>query len=194
MANVVKRARAIRCMRCRKAIQATHTGRPRRFCSPPCRYAAYRKRKKQSVLFSSASDEWPTNPEDFAEWDREFGGFTLDVCATSENAKCQRYFTKREDGLAQPWTGRVWCNPPYGRTIGLWIRKAWESVQSGDAELVVCLVPSRTSAAWWHDWAMRGEIHHIRGRLRFGDLKWQAPFDSSLVVFRGAISATKEAS
>jgi hypothetical protein len=60
----------------------------------------------------------------FARLDAEHG-FTLDACATAANAKCAAYFTRKEDGLRQPWTGRVWCNPPYGREIGLWLAKAW---------------------------------------------------------------------
>jgi site-specific DNA-methyltransferase (adenine-specific) len=120
----------------------------------------------------------------FAELDGAFR-FTLDVCATAENAKCVRYFTRQEDGLRQPWTGRVWCNPPYGRVIGDWVRKAWESVQSGEAEIVVCLVPARTDTAWWHDYCERGEPpRFLRGRLRFGGADSGAPFPSCVVVFR----------
>jgi hypothetical protein len=80
-------------------------------------------------------------------------------------------------------------NPPYGRTVGEWMRKAWESVASGEAELVVCLVPSRTDTGWWHDYAARGEVVPIRGRVRFGGAKNSAPFPSAVVVFRGATDA-----
>jgi site-specific DNA-methyltransferase (adenine-specific) len=160
-------------------------GRRRRFCSPACRQSAYWRRKKKSVHFSSASDEWSTPADLFAELDSEFG-FTLDPCATSENAKCPSYFTRAENGLAQPWTGRVFCNAPYGRVIGDWIRKAWESVQSGQAELVVCLVPARTDTAWWHDYCEQGERRFLRGRVCFGGGDSAAPFPSVLVVFRQA--------
>lgn len=70
-----------------------------------------------NVMFSSKTDVWATPQRFFDELDREFN-FELDVCATPENAKCRRFYTKEQDGLAQPWTGRVWCNPPYGREIG----------------------------------------------------------------------------
>jgi phage N-6-adenine-methyltransferase len=151
--------------------------------SPACRQAAYRQRGRLSVHFSSASDEWSTPPELFAELDQEFN-FTLDACATPENAHCVRYFTREDNGLAQRWTGRVWCNPPYGRAIGLWMRKAWESVQTGEAEVVVCLVPARSDTSWWHEYAVRGEVRFLRGRLRFGGAKSSAPFPSAVVVFR----------
>lgn len=92
------------------------------------------------------------------------------------------------------WWGKVWMNPPYGRTIGQWMKKAYESATTSpvdglpDADLVVCLVPARTDTAWWHDYAMKGEIRFIRGRLKFGDAKHNAPFPSALVIFKRADS------
>ncbi|MGH7605317.1 MAG: DNA N-6-adenine-methyltransferase [Gemmatimonadaceae bacterium] len=148
--------------------------------------AAHRRRQKRSVHFRSDSCEWATPQDLFDALSERFGGFTLDPCATAENAKCAAYFTRAQDGLAQIWTGRVWCNPPYGRAIGHWLRKGWESVQDGTAELVVCLVPSRTDASWWHEHAAKGEVEFLRGRLRFGGAENGAPFGSALVVFRNA--------
>jgi len=181
-----------RCPRCRSPLPAQATGRRRVWCSPACRYAAYRRRRQRSVHFSSASSEWATPPELFAALDAEHA-FTLDACATADNAKCSHFFTRKEDGLAQPWTDRVWCNPPYGRAIGLWLQKAWESVQTGQAELVVCLVPARVDTSWWHEYAARGEVTFLRGRLRFGGGEASAPFPSALVVFRGALPRHKTA-
>jgi phage N-6-adenine-methyltransferase len=137
------------------------------------------------VHFSSATCEWATPAELFAQLQAEFD-FNLDACATAANAKCPRYFTRQENGLAQLWTGRVWMNPPYGRTIGQWIRKAWESVQQGEAELVVCLVPARVDTAWWHEFCDRGKVRFLRGRLRFGGASSSAPFPPAIVVFRNA--------
>lgn len=137
------------------------------------------------VLQSSASDEWPTPQPLFDALDRVFG-FTLDVCATPANAKCQRFYTREQDGLAQPWNGTVWCNPPYGRNItGKWMRKAWEASQEGAT--VVCLVPARTDTRWWHDWISRAvDVLLWRGRLKFGDAESGAPFASALVTFSSA--------
>lgn len=143
-------------------------------------------------MFSSRTDEWPTDPSVFAELDERYGPLTLDPCATAENAKCPRHFSREENGLAQEWTGRVFMNPPYGRTIGEWLRKAWWAAQSG-AEIVVCLVPARTDTRWWHEYAMRGEIEFLRGRLRFGDSTNSAPFPSAVVVFRNPAAVTKVA-
>lgn len=112
-------------------------------------------------------------------WTRSF--ISLDVCALPENAKCARFYSPVEDGLAQPWSGVCWMNPPYGRQIGPWMRKAYEEAQRGAT--VVCLVPSRTDTAWWHDYAMKGEVRFLRGRLRFQGASSSAPFPSALVIF-----------
>jgi site-specific DNA-methyltransferase (adenine-specific) len=122
----------------------------------------------------------------------EFGGFDLDPCATPETAQCPRFFTPADDGLRQEWAGRVFMNPPYGRTIGAWMRKAWEASQTA-AEVVVCMVPARADTAWWHDYAERGERRFLKGRLRFGGAASGAPFPSAVVVFRDAKSVTKPA-
>jgi phage N-6-adenine-methyltransferase len=133
-----------------------------------------------SVHFSSATDLWAT-PQDFFDKQDAIYSFTLDVCATASNAKCARYFTEADNGLEQVWSGVCWMNPPYGRTIGQWMKKAYESSLTGAT--VVCLVPSRTDTKWWHDYAMKGQIEFIRGRLKFGSAKNSAPFPSALVVF-----------
>lgn len=139
-------------------------------------------RELGKVHFSSATDEWPTPRWLFESLHQEFG-FTLDPCATNENAKCPLYFTKTEDGLSQSWDHHtVFMNPPYGRTIGAWMSKAYESSLRG--ALVVCLVPARTDTAWWHRCAMRGEIRLLRGRLRFEGGLHSAPFPSAIVIFR----------
>jgi phage N-6-adenine-methyltransferase len=132
-----------------------------------------------SVHFSSLTDLWPTPQSTFDALDREFG-FETDVCAIASNAKCGHYFSPEMDGLAQDWRGVCWMNPPYGRSISKWMRKAYESSLQGST--VVCLVPARTDTAWWHDYAMLGEIRFIRGRLQFNGVK-DAPFPSAVVVF-----------
>ena len=136
-------------------------------------------------LYSSATDEWPTPRAFFDLMAAEFGPLDLDVCATPENAKCARFYTRDDDGLAQPWApARCWMNPPYGRTIGAWMAKAWQEAQRG--ALVVCLVPARTDTAWWHDCAAKGQVRFLRGRLRFEGGKSNAPFPSAVVVFHPA--------
>jgi len=134
------------------------------------------------IHFSSKTDMWAT-PQKFFDKYNEKHHFTLDPCSTSDNAKCPIYFTEADDGLKQQWTGSVWMNPPYGREIIKWMKKAYESSLQGAT--VVCLVPSRTDTKWWHEYAMKGEIEFIKGRLKFGDAKNSAPFPSAVVVFKG---------
>lgn len=134
-----------------------------------------------NVHFSSKTDLWSTPQEFFDKYD-EIYNFNVDVCATDENAKCEKYFTQEQDGLAQEWVGVCWMNPPYGREIKHWMKKAFESSQKGAT--VVCLVPSRTDTIWWHDYAMKGSIEFIKGRLKFGGSKNSAPFPSAVVVFQ----------
>jgi site-specific DNA-methyltransferase (adenine-specific) len=133
-------------------------------------------------LFTSRTDEWATPQKLFDELNQEYQ-FTLDPCATPENAKCPQYFTKEQDGLNQKWPGRVFMNPPYGREIGKWVAKAWvESVTT--AEIVVCLLPARTDTKWFHEYCFKeGEVRFLQGRLKFGDSKNSAPFPSAIVIF-----------
>ena len=133
------------------------------------------------VLWSHKSCEWSTPQELFDQLDAEFH-FDIDVCATDENAKCQNYYTVKDDGLLKPWVGTVWCNPPYGRAIGLWVRKASLAAASGST--VVMLLPARTDTKWFHDYVYgRAEIRFVRGRIKFGGSKNAAPFPSMIVIF-----------
>ena len=141
-----------------------------------------------SVHFSSRSDNWATPQNFFDAQVAEHGPFDLDVCASAENAKCPRFFSSEDDGLAQNWQGHCWMNPPYGRTIGDWMKKAYQSSREG--AFVVCLVPARTDTSWWHEYAAKGHVTFIRGRLKFGGHKNSAPFPSALVIFGKAEGGT----
>jgi len=136
----------------------------------------------KEVMWSSATDDWSTPQNIFDTLDREFN-FTLDPCATPKNAKCKLFYTKKENGLAQSWVGHsVFMNPPYGREIGAWVRKAWLSGENADTK-VVCLLPARTDTTWFHKYCVKGEIWFIKGRLKFGGSKNSAPFPSMIVIF-----------
>lgn len=137
------------------------------------------------AIYTRSSDEYSTPQNIFDELNAEFS-FTLDACATEENHKCDRYFTKSEDGLRQDWSGhRVFCNPPYSK-IGKWVEKCYREAQK-DNTLVVLLIPSRTDTLYFHNFIyQRSEIRFIKGRLRFNGADANAPFPSMIVVFRGA--------
>ena len=137
------------------------------------------------ALYSSKTDQWTTPQEFFEQLNDEFS-FDLDPCADAENHKCDRYFTKEQDGLQMDWGGsRVFCNPPYGREIGQWVRKCYEEGHKEDT-IVVMLIPARTDTRYFHDYILnRAEIRFVRGRLRFGEAEAGAPFPSMIVIFRG---------
>lgn len=139
-----------------------------------------------SVHFMSKTNEWETPQDLFDKLNEEFN-FTLDPCATKENAKCKKYYTIAEDGLSQTWRGeRVFMNPPYGREIGKWIRKAFEENRDNNV-LVVCLIPSRTDTRYWHDYIFdvdEVDIRFLKGRLKFGEGVNSAPFPSAIVIYR----------
>lgn len=135
------------------------------------------------LMFSSKTDMWAT-PQAFFDKLNGFFQFETDVCALPTNTKCHKFFTPEQDGLAQDWTGTCWMNPPYGREIGKWVKKAFESVfVDKTAKKVVCLLPARTDTRWFHDFCTQGNIEFIKGRLKFGDCKNPAPFPSMVVIF-----------
>ena len=133
---------------------------------------------------SSKTPEWTTPQALFDELDNEFG-FTLDPCATHLNHKCEKYYTKEDDGLSKDWSGEtVFCNPPYGRELIDWVKKCYS--EAGKGATVVMLIPARTDTSYFHDYIYgEHEIRFIRGRLRFGDSKQNALFPSMIVVMRG---------
>lgn len=139
-------------------------------------------RVRNDGRWHSRGSDWATPQELFDKLNKEFH-FTLDPCASDWNAKCKNYFTEKEDGLKQNWTGhRVFMNPPYGRALNDWMKKAYESYKNGAT--VVCLVPAATDTAWWHNYAMRGYTRYLRGRPRFmtKEGKWQQTFSPSVIV------------
>lgn len=136
-----------------------------------------------AVFYSSKTDMWATPQDFFDALDAEFH-FTLDACAVKENAKCEAYYTPEQDGLDQPWTGRVWCNPPYGRNVGQWVKKAHDTASGGG--FVVMLLPARADTRWFHDYIYgKTEVRFIKGRLKFGSCQNAAPFPSMVVIFGG---------
>lgn len=137
-------------------------------------------------MFSSKTDQWET-PQDFFDRLNSVFRFQVDVCALPENAKCVEYYTPENDGLAQDWSGVCWMNPPYGRKISAWVEKAYRSAKENGAT-VVCLLPARVDTRWWHNYCAKGEVHFIRGRLKFGGNANGAPFPNAVVVFRPTVT------
>ncbi len=134
-------------------------------------------------MYSSLTPEWATPIAFFKEIDAKFN-FELDVCASNENYKCEKYFTEKENGLIQEWDNVNWCNPPYGRQIGLWVEKSFKENLKG--KTVVLLLPARTDTKWFHEFVYKKhDIDFIKGRLKFNDSNNSAPFPSMLVYMIG---------
>lgn len=139
------------------------------------------KSKKMEVHFSSEKSEWETPPEFFDSLNYIFD-FDWDACATQQNSKCGPcYWSIANDALTQEWgTQKIWMNPPYGRGIGKWVKKAYEESLKG--ALVVCLLPARPDTQWWKI-CKKGTIKFIEGRLKFVGAESSAPFPSAIVIF-----------
>jgi len=135
-------------------------------------------------MYSSDRPDWETPQDFFDRLDRIYE-FTLDVCATDENTKCDQYLTPEIDGLSQSWAGEVcWLNPPYGREIGKWVEKAYSETKNGNCK-VVALLPARTDTKWWHRYVMKAAtIGLVKGRLSFVGGESAAPFPSAVAFFR----------
>jgi phage N-6-adenine-methyltransferase len=153
------------------------------------------------ALFASAKEDWGTPQGLFEQLDHEFG-FTLDAAATLANRMCDEFLGPGsplgEDALGpvhwettNPDYGAVWCNPPYGRAIGLWVAKAIDEAMHGN--LVVMLLPARTDTKWFHHAVASGaEVRLIKGRLTFEGAPASAPFPSALFIFRPHIEGPYE--
>lgn len=138
------------------------------------------KAKLNHGLFTASKDDWETPKELFDELNEKFH-FDIDVAATSENAKCLTFYTPSDNGLVQPWRKSNWCNPPYGKEIIDWCRKADEEAQNG--KLTVMLIPARTDTKWFHEYCKKYRIEFLRGRIKFVGAKCGAPFPSMVVFF-----------
>jgi len=141
------------------------------------------------ALYSTGNGEWETPDEVFQFLDNIFH-FTLDAAATAKNTKCNWYIDEVMDALDCNWRelsdgGAVFLNPPYGRNVGKWVKKAWEESLRGGIE-VVCLLPARTDTTWFHDYCLKyGTVAFIKGRIKFKGSSNSAPFPSMVVVFNG---------
>lgn len=143
---------------------------------------------------SGAGDVWTTPLDLYAALHARFN-FTLDAAADADNALCDSYYTPADDGLAQPWAGNTFCNPPYS-DVRAWTRKAASEYASGNAELVCVLVPVRTSTVWWRSAVASGaRAVFITGNLHFGNPEYasgKAGFASALLIWGcGALHVTR---
>ena len=133
----------------------------------------------------AVTDDWATPWPLFDDWNSRYN-FDLDAAASSTNHKCSNWYgldhtdPDKRDALTIQWQGKnVWLNPPYGRVLNQWVKKAYDSNLC-----VVMLLPARTDTRWFHSYCVDQEITFIKGRVKFGDSKAGAPFPSMVVVMR----------
>ena len=145
-----------------------------------------------NVHFKSSDREWETPDSVFQPLKKEFN-ILVDVCANAENTKCKVYFDRKLNGLTADWKAAMdkwaytdkacWMNPPYGRGIDSWIKKAHSEALKGVT--TVALIPARTDTSWFHTYIHgKQEVRFIKGRIKFVDAESSAPFPSMIVIFR----------
>jgi len=135
-------------------------------------------------LLSSSKGEWYTPPEVIERAIRVLGAIDLDPASdrlAAASIPAARYYTQEQDGLALPWAGRVWLNPPYGRVIGLWVAKLVAEYEAGRVTAAIALLPARPDTRWWQRLA-GCPICFVRGRLRFSGQGTGAPFPSAVAA------------
>lgn len=143
------------------------------------------------VHFQSGNKEWETPDTLFQPLKKEFN-IVVDVCATADNTKCKAYFDKKINGLTASWgvsneisVGKAacWMNPPYGRGIDKWVKKAYDESLKGVT--TVALLPARTDTSWFHNYIHnKNEVRFLKGRVKFVDAPSTAPFPSMIVIFK----------
>lgn len=134
-------------------------------------------------MATAKRDDWGTPKKLFEQLNNEFR-FTLDAASNDTNYKCEKHYTIKEDGLKQDWSNEsVYLNPPYGRCLKDWCRKCYEERKK--AKVIVALLPSRTDTSYFHDYIYnKAEVRFLRGRLKFDDSKYAAPFPSMIVIWK----------
>jgi site-specific DNA-methyltransferase (adenine-specific) len=142
------------------------------------------------------NNEWYTPKPLFNQIENKLNlKFTLDPCATKESAKCEKYYTKENDGLSKSWKGEtVFINPPYSKDLQpLFIKKAFEEAKDFNTKCVL-LIPVRADTKIWHNYIFKyaTKVLFIKGRIKFQCLekgmivyKEVGRFASAIVLFDG---------
>jgi len=141
-----------------------------------------KRRHVKQTWFNANSIEYETPDKIFEPLALEFTP-TLDVAATSKNAKCKKYFTAEDNGLTKDWDKVNWMNPPFGKVMKKWVIKAYEEYKKGNT--TICLLPARTNTNWWHDYVIpNAEVRFIRGEVKFKGFERGLWMPMAIVIFK----------
>ena len=142
---------------------------------------------RKNTQQSSNRHDWETPREFYDLCNEDFGPFDLDAAASDENHLCEQYYTEKDRSLQRLWTGKVWCNPPYGKDLAGFVIKAYQMALQSVAD-VLMLFPPRSDTDWWHQYVMKATaVYAVKGRISFcidGVPHTQNTFPSVLVWFR----------
>lgn len=149
------------------------------------------------AMYSSGKQEWYTPPVIIEAVRALFGGeIDLDPCSNakggSANVPARMHYTVKDNGLLQPWSGRIYLNPPYGRGIRPWIERVREEYERGRIRAAVVLVKSATDTAWFRILSVKYPRCEIAGRLKFSGCPNPAPFPSTVFYLGGDMARFAE--
>lgn len=142
---------------------------------------------KMGVHHQSDTAEWNSPGDIVSRAAKTLGRIELDPCADddrSPNVPADQHYTEADDGLAQPWQGRVYMNPPYGKVLPKWIEKLCQEHECDNVPAAIALVPARPDTAWFRQLRQYPRCF-IFGRLKFSDHENPAPFPS-MAVYLGS--------
>lgn len=161
-----------RCSQCNGPL--TKARQSRVYCSDKCRVAAARKRdasKNTAAVTQSLTNEWYTPVEYIDAARRVLGGFDLDPASCEEanqTVQASTFYSESDPGLEHdPWKGRVWLNPPYGRLAGAFVQRCTEQYEAGNVTAAIVLVNAHCTDTAWFQKLWNGTLCFTRGRLNF---------------------------
>ncbi len=160
---------------------------PREFERRLARIRANGRPGSLDAVFSSDSDEWLTPPGILDSVVSVLGEIGLDPCSepARANVPAGAHFTEKDDGLAQPWSGTVFANPPYS-AADAFVEKLIASWKEGEVTQAIALLPSRTDRAWFRALVAVATVCFVTGRIKFNRAdgesvsKGGAPFPSGI--------------
>lgn len=143
-------------------------------------------RGNKGACFTSNKDDWGTPQWLFDDLNYRYGPFDYDLCASDDNHKCEKYFTKENSVFINNFEGNVFCNPPYGhKFINSILDLIFNKIDRNFVSKAVLLLPSSTSNEWFSKLIHSSLLHKImfvNGRIKFEGAGTGAPFSSIIVI------------